>query len=128
MVLWLQAKIPKIQKGQGVYCKNEVKDVDALNINIKGLEKIFEKNLSDDYLRKALAKIITYEISKTRQELRELKKDLKAYEKRFNMSSKNFFKKFLDGDLEDSADFFEWSSLYRMYLRSSERLDILRSE
>ncbi len=97
-------------------------------LNIKGLEEIFEKNLGDEYLQKAISKIISYEITKTTQELEELKAELKAFEDRFHMSSEVFFNKYSAGELGDSADFFEWSSLYRMYLRSSERLSILKSE
>lgn len=97
-------------------------------LNIKGLEQIFEKNLSDDYLQKAISKIISYEIAKTIQELEELKKELKAYEEQFKMKSGEFFSKFSAGELGDSADFFEWSALYQMYLRASERLNILKSE
>jgi cell division septum initiation protein DivIVA len=97
-------------------------------LNIKGLEQIFEKNLSDEYLHKAISKIISYEIAKTTQELEELKVELKAYEERFIMSSEVFFSKFNAGELEDNADFFEWSALYQIHLRAFERLKILKSE
>jgi hypothetical protein len=97
-------------------------------LNIKGLEQIFEKNLSDEYLQKAISKIISYEIAKTTEELEDLRTELKVYEDRFKMSSDDFFNKFSAGELGDSADFFEWSALYQMYLRSSERLNILKSE
>ena len=94
-------------------------------VNIKGLEQIFEKNLGDDYLYKPISKIISYEISKTTRELDELKKELIVFEERFKMSSEDFFRKLHCGELNDSADFFEWSSLYQMYLRACERLTIL---
>lgn len=97
-------------------------------LNIKGLEQIFEKNLSDEYLQKAISKIISYEIAKTTEELEDLRTELKVYEDRFKMSSDDFFNKFSAGESGDSADFFEWSALYQMYLRSSERLNILKSE
>ncbi len=92
---------------------------------IKGLEQIFEKNLNDEYLDKAIFKIISYEINKTKKELEELNKELDLYEKQFNMKSEEFFRKFDRGELGDNADFFEWSSLYKMSLRISERLSIL---
>ena len=97
-------------------------------LNIKGLEKIFEKNLSDEYLEKGISKIISYEIAKTTKELEELKEELKVYEERFKMSSEDFFSKFSNGELGDNADLFEWSALSQMYLRVSERLSILKSE
>lgn len=99
-----------------------------MKTDIKGLEQIFERNLSDEYLHKAISKIISYEIAKTTEELGELKKELKIYEQRFKMGSEEFFNKFRAGELGDSADFFEWSALYQMYLRASEKLSILRAE
>jgi len=97
-------------------------------LNIKGLEQIIEKNLSDDYIYKAISKIISYEIAKTTRELEELKEELTFFERRFKMNSEDFFRKFHDGELDDSADFFEWSAMYKMYLRACERLTILKSE
>ncbi len=96
--------------------------------NIKVLEQLFEKDLSDEYLQKAISKIISYEIAKTTEELEELRAELKVYEQRFEMTSEDFFRKFSAGELDDSADFFEWSALYQMYLRASERLSILKTE
>jgi len=34
----------------------------------------------------------------------------------------------MDVDSEDNADFFEWSALYKMYLRAQERLKILKPQ
>ena len=95
--------------------------------NIKGLEQLFEKNLSDEYLQKAISKVISYEIAKTIEESNELSAELKIYEQRLGMPSEDFFRKFNAGELGDSADFFEWSALYQMYLRASERLNILKT-
>jgi len=95
--------------------------------NIKGLERLFEKNLSDEYLQKAISKVISYEIAKTTEELNELSAELKINEQKFGMTSEDFFRKFNAGELGDSADFFEWSALYQMYLRAFERLNILQA-
>ncbi len=97
-------------------------------MNIKAIEQIFEKNLNDEYLEKAISKIISYEITKSQKEVDDLRKDLNKFERRFSMKSADFFEKYTAGKLEDSADFFEWSSLFQMYKRVSERLNILRTE
>lgn len=94
--------------------------------NIKGLEQLFEKNLTDEYLQKAISKIVSYEISKSTDELKELRAELDVYEKKFSMPSSEFFNKFNTGKLGDGVDYFEWSSLYKMYLRVFERLSILK--
>jgi hypothetical protein len=36
------------------------------------------------------------------------KDKLKKFEKKYNMDSKTFYKKFNLGELEDDSDFFEW--------------------
>jgi len=97
-------------------------------LNIKGLEEIFEKDLNDEYLQKAITKVIAYEIAKTSEEVEDLKRELKVYESRFDMDSEEFFSRFQAGELEDNADFFEWSALYKMYLRAQERLKILKPQ
>ena len=71
--------------------------------------------------------MISYEIAKTIEESNELSAELKIYEQRLGMTSEDFFRKFNAGELGDSADFFEWSALYQMYLRASERLNILKT-
>lgn len=97
-------------------------------LSIKYLDEIIRKNLYDDYLIKSLNKIIAYETRKTRKELESLKGELRAYETKYNMTSKDFYNKFTKGLLGDDADYFEWSAIYKMYLRSLERLSILEGE
>ena len=96
-------------------------------LSIKYLDEIIRKNLYDDYLIKSLKKIIAYE-RKTRKELESLKGELRAYETKYNMTSEDFYNKFTNGLLGDDADYFEWSAIYKMYLRSLERLSILEGE
>ncbi|MCL6446936.1 MAG: hypothetical protein K6U04_02115 [Armatimonadetes bacterium] len=97
-------------------------------LSIKYLDEIIRKNLYDDYLIKSLKKIIAYETRKTRKELESLKGELRAYETKYNMTSEDFYNKFTNGLLGDEADYFEWSAIYKMYLRSLERLSILEGE
>ena len=41
---------------------------------------------------------------------------LVTYEQRYRMTSAQFFAKYKDGRLEDSADFVEWAGHYQHYL------------
>ncbi len=45
-----------------------------------------------------------------------LVQSLVAYEQRYRMSSAQFFAKYKEGKLEDSADFVEWAGNYQQYL------------
>jgi len=50
-------------------------------------------------------KIIEYSIEKTMEKL-------KSFEKKYNMSSEEFYEKFERGELEDSQEFMLWASEY----------------
>ena len=43
-------------------------------------------------------------------------KRLSSFEDRYNLESEDFFDKFSKGQLEDSADFVEWSNDYKHYM------------
>lgn len=92
---------------------------------IQNIGKIFEKGLQDEYLSKAIGKIIEHEKEKTSQDIQSLKKDLDQFEGRYNMSSNDFFSRFEKGELGDKEDYFEWSAIFKMYKRSIERLEML---
>ncbi|MEW6274374.1 MAG: hypothetical protein AB1556_04580 [Bacillota bacterium] len=97
-------------------------------LSIKYLDEIIKKNLYDDCLIKSLNKIVAYEIRKTKQEVESLKEDLKAFEQKYNIASEDFYNQFTRGLLGDDADYFEWSAIYKMYLRSLQRLSILEGD
>jgi hypothetical protein len=95
------------------------------NLNINGLVEIFNKNLYDEYLYNSLNKIMSYDIEKTKEEMNDLKNELLNYENRFKKNSAEFYEEYSKGKLEDNAEFFEWSALYQMYIRTSSRLRYL---
>lgn len=47
---------------------------------------------------------------------------LSTYEQRYQMSSTQFFAKYTEGELEDSADFIEWAGDYQHYLSLFQEL------
>jgi len=95
---------------------------------IKNIGKIFEKGLQDEYLSRAIGKIMEHEKEKTSQDIQSLKRDLEQFEGRYNMASEEFFSRFERGELGDKEDYFEWSAIYQMYKRSMERLEMLEGE
>lgn len=93
--------------------------------SIKKIEKIFEKDLQDEYLSRSLGKILGYEKDKTITEVKSLKDELLRFEKNYKMSSDEFFQRFERGEMGDEEDYFEWSAMYQMYKKSEERLNML---
>lgn len=57
----------------------------------------------------------------TTAEISELEMHLKAFEQHYQMQSEDFYRRFQQGQLGDSADFFEWSAVYAMHQSVIER-------
>ena len=94
---------------------------------IQNIGKIFEKGLHNEYLSRSIGKIIEHEKERTTKEVNMLKKELSRFESTYQMSSEDFFDRFEKGDLGDKEDYFEWSAMYQMYVRSLDQLNILES-
>jgi len=45
----------------------------------------------------------------------KLERRIMCYENKYNMLSKNFYKKYIKGDIEDSNDFFAWADKIETY-------------
>jgi hypothetical protein len=50
-------------------------------------------------------------------------RSLVVYEQRYQMSSADFYARYLKGDGGDSADFVEWAGDYQHYLELKEELE-----
>lgn len=46
-----------------------------------------------------------------------LEKRLLRYEQQYNIKSRTFYKKYIQGDLEDSLDFYTWADKIETYCR-----------
>lgn len=55
-------------------------------------------------------------------EIAEIEKELKKFEKIYNMSSEIFYTKCEKGEADDSSDFIIWSGIYEMQLDSKKKL------
>ena len=94
--------------------------------NIEKLSSFVKKyNEEDFYLENTIKKIIGYEKSKIKDELRKLMFDLKELEKKYERKSETFYTDFIAGQLGDKMDFIEWASLYEMYLKNKEKVELL---
>ena len=49
---------------------------------------------------------------------KELKKELKRFEDKYSMSSKEFYEKFKKGKIAETRETVNWYIAYRFYLRS----------
>ena len=58
--------------------------------------------------------IIAYQVSELQKGFLNLRLELDDFERKYNMTSAEFYKDFSDGLLEDKSDFIIWAGLYEM--------------
>ena len=57
---------------------------------------------------------IAYQVSELQKGFLNLRLELDDFERKYNMTSAEFYKDFSDGLLEDESDFIIWAGLYEM--------------
>lgn len=86
------------------------------------LETLYRRGYQSDVIDLTVDKMIVLECERAERELKELAMRLKAFEKNYQMRSEDFYRRFQQGQLGDSADFFEWSAVYAMHQSVEERI------
>jgi hypothetical protein len=95
---------------------------------IRSLEQIYIKGYEDSFLDNALQKIISHQLARDRADLKVLQQDLAELERKYGISSEEFYKRFQAGQMSDEADFMEWNALYKMSAKLRNRLGILQGQ
>ena len=98
-----------------------VKTLEKLQI----LESLYQAGYRSNVVQRTIDKLIALEQDRIRSELSKLKARLQAFEARYKMSSEDFFQRYEQGELGDSADFMEWSSFCDMAQSEKQHLDQL---
>lgn len=94
---------------------------------LQGLEQLYRQGFRSEIVDQTIDKLLDMEIRQAREEQRDLKARLTAYEEQYGISSEEFYRRFRAGELGDGMDFVEWSVFCEMHLTILERLRMLRS-
>src|SRR3972149_3596515 len=92
---------------------------------VRWLAELYEKKQVSSLTAQTLNKAVEYEVSQSQTQLAEIEKVLSDYEKQFNMSTIEFFKRYQAGQTDDSAETVEWASLTQMAESIRKRLALL---
>jgi len=95
---------------------------------LEHLAELYRQGQVSETVTKTLNKLFGYEAENCRTQLRQLESDLSAFEKQHGMSSDVFYRRFQEGQTDDSMDFIEWASVVQMCLRLRRRLVMLTGE
>ena len=77
-------------------------------------------------VEQTINKLIAMQIARYQQAIQQITPDILAFEQRFQMSSAESYQRFNAGELGDSADVFEWVSLYENVALYQQRIHMLR--
>jgi hypothetical protein len=75
----------------------------------------------------SLTKLIQFQIAKYRAIINQTQTELAQFEKKYHLSSDEFFKRFESGKIGDDADFFDWAGLYENVLLYNDRIRSLEA-
>jgi len=66
--------------------------------------------------------IIDFQISELKRGIVNIRLDMEEHEKRYQMSSKEFYKNFKNGELDDTEDFMAWAGIYELFEENTNKL------
>ena len=95
---------------------------------LRSLEQLYCQGFRSEVIDRTLDKLMATEAERALAERRDLEARLFAYEKQFNMSSQEFYRRFRSGEVGDGIDLVEWSVFYEMYQAIPQQFDVLTGE
>ena len=78
---------------------------------VDALKYVIKSKGYDDYIESSLRKMLEYERHSIIENLETVETDIKNYEAKYSMSSKEFIERFNEGVLGDETDFIDWFAL-----------------
>ena len=61
-------------------------------------------------------------MKKEKEKMSNIEIDLKNFEKKYNLTSKDFYKKFESGEIGDDEDYIIWAGIHEMLIQNRKRL------
>ena len=95
---------------------------------LKTLARLYQQGQASEVMDRTLDKLLSYERDRSRAQLGELQADLAVFERRYQVSSVDFYRRFRAGQTDDRMDYVEWASLIQMADNLQERLQVLADE
>lgn len=95
---------------------------------LRALEQLYAQGYQDSVVDLTLRKLIERQVQQDEAQLADLRKDLLRFEQRYGISSSDFLARYQAGQTGDDEDAFEWSVMYKMYIRLATAVETLRGQ
>jgi chromosome segregation and condensation protein ScpB len=97
-----------------------------LNLNFK-LQPQTEKKIKrilDQHPDKEIffQDVIKNQINELKHGINNIEIDLRKFEQKYQQATKDFYRQFTNGELEDKEDFIVWAGIYEMQLENKKKL------
>ncbi len=92
------------------------------------LAQLYQQGQSSQLMDRTLDKLLAYEAEQARLQLEAFDVDLATFERQYDMTSAEFFRRYQAGHTDDRMDYVEWASLIRMRQNLMQRLQSLTGE
>ncbi|MEE4358593.1 MAG: hypothetical protein V2I97_19150 [Desulfococcaceae bacterium] len=89
------------------------------------LDMLYRSGWQSDIAEQTLNKLFALEKENVTCELAKLNARLENFETRYNMPSDVFYQRYENGELDDCAEFMEWSSFYDMRQTAQQHFECL---
>lgn len=94
---------------------------------LQALAELYRRGQESDLMDRALEKLLRHEAEQSQAQLSQLEADLAEFERRYDLSSDEFYQRFQAGHMGDDMDFVEWASLVQMSTNLKQRLELLQA-
>ena len=102
-----------------VYTSNSAKK------KVGKLAKLYERGQVSETTARNLNKVLELEINQLQLDLSATEKDISKLERKYKMSTADFFHQWQAGKTDDRMDYVEWASLAQMADNLRKRLEFL---
>ncbi|MCB0206641.1 MAG: hypothetical protein KDH89_17610 [Anaerolineae bacterium] len=92
------------------------------------LAVLYQKGQASELMDRTLEKLLALETQQSSDQLAELQADLVEFEKRYQMTSTDFYARYQTGETDDRMDYVEWASLVQMADNLRKRVVLLTGE
>jgi len=95
---------------------------------LRTLAQLYQQGQASELMERTLDKLLAHEADTSRAQLSQLKADLAEFERRYGLTSAEFYRRFQAGQTDDRMDYVEWASLVQMRDNLQQRLRLLTGE
>ena len=95
---------------------------------LHALAELYQQGQVSELMDHTLEKLLRHEAEQCQAQLRQLQADLAEFERKYQLSSTEFYRQFQAGQTGDAMDYVEWASLVQMADNLQKRLRLLTGE